>query len=74
MKDKMKKWADKARTAIKWVAVDANGNVYGYDTKPNAGGFKHLWVGGENIIPLGTTYDKYLRKNWDKTLRKVNYE
>ena len=71
MKDKMDKWVEKARTAIKWVAVDKVGDVYAYLNKPTCDG-EYVWVGKHSIC-LGETHDKELIKNWDKSLRKVKY-
>ena len=71
MKDKMDKWVEKARTAIKWVAVDGTGDVYAYLNKPTCGG-EYVWV-GKRPIYIGETHDKELIKNWDKSLRKVEY-
>lgn len=72
MKDKMKKWVKKAQTAIKWVAVDGNGDVYAYLNKPTCDGWC-VWVGDEHPIYIGKTHNKELIKNWDKSLRKVEY-
>lgn len=74
MKDKMDKWVEKARTAIKWVAVDSDGEIYGYTEQPVLVG-EAWWKkseGCENIY-LGPTRDVELIKNWDKSLRRVEY-
>lgn len=71
---KLAKWEAKAKTAIKYIAVDASGSVWGYDAKPKVERFAY-WYGRDGYaIRLGTTEDEDLRKNWDKTLRKVIYE
>lgn len=72
---KLAKWEAKTKTCIKWIAVDANGDVWGYDKKPKVDGFlDDWWSCGEFNGYLGTTEDEDLRKNWNKTLRRVNYE
>lgn len=71
---KLVKWEAKAKTAIKYIAVDANGDVWGYNTKPKVDSFVNWWSYGREHFYLGATEDKDLRKNWNKTLRKVNYE
>ena len=71
---KLAKWEANAKTCIKWLAVDANGEVFGYNTKPNVERLAGWWGGDRYSIILGITDDEDLRKNWDKTLRKVNYE
>lgn len=70
MKDKMEKWAEKARTAIKWVAMDSYGRIFGYTYKPCCG--ELCWIETTSIF-LGETHDKELIKNWDKSLRRVKY-
>lgn len=70
MNDKMDKWVEKARTAIKWVAVDRDGRIFGYTEKPCCGLLS--WIEPTSIF-LGETRDKELIKNWDKSLRKVKY-
>lgn len=71
MKDKMEEWVEKARTAIKWVAVDAYGCVWGYLKKPfvNNDGYDS----DKETVYLGNIDDKELIKNWKKSLRKVEY-
>lgn len=71
---KLAKWEAKAKTAIKYIAVDASGSVWGYDKKPKAERFVVWWGGDGYGVRLGITKDEDLRKNWDKTLREVNYE
>ena len=72
---KLAKWEAKAKTAIKYIAVDASGSVWGYDVKPKVERFTDWWgCDGRGGVILGKTEDKDLRKNWRKTLREVNYE
>lgn len=71
---KLAKWEAKAKTYIKWIAVDASGAIWGYNTKPKVERFTDWWGCDGYGIRLGKTEDKDLRKNWNKTLRKVNYE
>ena len=72
MKDKMDKWVDKAKTAIKWVAVDKDGNICGYCNEPTS--LEGWWcIDDAWTIEIGTTDDEELRKNWKETLRKVEY-
>ena len=71
---KLAKWEAKAKTCIKWIAVDADGEVFGYVYKPKISNYKDMWNAFGEGEHLGRTDDEDLRKNWDKTLRKVNYE
>ena len=72
---KLAVWEAKAKIAIKYIAVDASGNVWGYDKKPKLCKEIGAWLAnGAEAIYLGETNNKDLYKNWDKTLRKVNYE
>lgn len=74
MKAKMDKWVEKARTAIKWVAVDEDGKIYGYTEQPILDGTA-VWKMSEGCenISIGITRDKELIKNWEETLRKVEH-
>lgn len=71
---KLAKWEAKAKTLINWIAVNKNGEVWGFTRKPNASKIKLKWLGFVCVVYLGETDDEDLRKNWDKTLREVNYE
>lgn len=75
---KLAKWEEKAKTYINYIAVDEIGTVVGYNCAPtpkkvNNRGFFNSSRYGDYIV-IGTTDDEELCKNWDKTLRKVNYE
>ena len=77
MKDKMKKWVEKARTAIKWIAVDVNGMVYGYTKKPtfnkkDGNWYMHYKSRHHDMICLGKLNNT--KMDYTKSLRKVNYE
>lgn len=76
MKDKMNKWVEKARTAIRWVAVNSRGEVYGFSDKPEIkNGIEWTWNPcSTKSIFLGIMEGKKPIKNWDKSLRKVSYE
>lgn len=71
---KLAVWEAKAKTCIKWIAVDASGAIWGYNVKPKVEKYTDWWGGDRYGIILGITDDEDLRKNWNKTLRKVNYE
>ena len=71
---KLSKWDAKAKTCIKWIAVDASGAIWGYATKPKVERFADWWGSDTYGIGLGITEDKDLCKNWNKALRKVHYE
>lgn len=71
---KLAKLEAKAKTFIKWIAVDSDGRVCGFVNKPRISDIKARWNAFGQIAFLGETDDEDLRKNWDKTLRKVNYE
>ena len=74
-KDKMDEWIDTAKTAtIKWVAVDSSGAVYGYAKRPFADTFLGRWDTTSYFLHLGGTQNKELIEDWEKSLRKVNYE
>ena len=74
MKDKMEKWIDTAKTTIKWVAVDSDGQVYGYRKKPYQ--LPLCWKSddGNDEIKLGVSRDRELVTKWDESLRKVEYK
>lgn len=72
--NKLDKWEEEAKTAIKWISVDPDGAVWGYSTKPKIGRFANWYDSDTGGVYLGTTKNKHLRRNWEKTLRKVNYE
>ena len=63
----MDKWIKKAKTEIKWVAVDFIGDVYGYTVKP----FKQTcaWTSLGYDIYLGKIKD--YKGDWKKSLTKV---
>ena len=71
LEQEMDKWQAKAKTAIKYIAVDRSGMVYCFSSKPY--NVSNYWIGGANIC-MGFTENKELIKNWDKSLRKVRYE
>lgn len=72
---KLAKWEAKAKLMIKWVTVNASGDVWGYDKKLKVNKETEEWLGyGAETVHLGKINNKGLCKNWDKTLRKVNYE
>lgn len=74
-KDKMQRWVKKAQTAIKWVAVDQSGAVFGYNKKPTALG-DSWWCTSykDDEVYLGDVKSYELRKNWEETLTEVKYE
>lgn len=71
---KLAKLEEKAKTFIKWIAVDSDGRVCGFVNKPRISNIKARWNGFGQIAVLDETDDEDLCKNWDKTLREVNYE
>ena len=71
---KLAKWEAKAKTCIKWIAVDADGRVCGFVNKPRISNINARWNGFGQVAVLDETDDEDLCKNWDKTLREVNYE
>ena len=77
LEQEMDKWEAEAKKLIKWVAVDANGAVWGFFAKPKrADRFWYNWIRQGFCVGkcVGKTRNKELRRNWDKSLRKIRYE
>ena len=73
-KDKMDEWIEKAQTTtIKWVAIDKDGQVYGYTKKPQR--LPLYWESRDygDGIKLGVSRDRELVTKWDESLRKVEH-
>lgn len=69
---KLDEMVERAKNHFKWLAIDEDGYVCVFDNKPTINKRYNLWerVKG-NYAFICHTNDKELRKNWNKTLRKI---
>lgn len=66
-KKQMRAYANKARKALKWVAVDDHGPVFAYTNKPELAEECGFWRGFG--VKIGS--NKKLACNWRETLTKI---
>ena len=67
--DAMDRWVKRAR--IRWVAMDRDGEVYGFAKRPSRNEHYGEWHASSLAIHIGGTDDEEVKQNWASSLRRV---